>query len=241
MKDDVRMEVLANADELALRVADWLLALATAKEGAFAICLSGGATPERLYKHLAEAPFIDRFPWPRAHFFFGDERFVPRRDPLSNYAMVHSALFSRAPIPSQNVHAVPVEGSPQEAAAAYERDLKSFYGADVIDPARPLFDVTLLGLGTDGHIASLFPKAPALSERSRWVVAVEGARPEPRITLTYPALESCAQAAFLVSGEAKRAILGRLRGRDQSLPATHFSPAGALSIFADEAAAGGPA
>jgi 6-phosphogluconolactonase len=241
MKTNTRLEVLASADALANHVAEWLLTQALAKEGAFAICLSGGATPRRLYERLAEPPFRDRFPWARAHLFFGDERFAPHDDPRSNYGMVRSALLSRAPIPPQNVHAVPVEGRPADAAAAYERDLKSFYGAEVLDPARPLFDAVLLGLGEDGHIASLFPGTPALCERGRWAVAAEGARPEPRITLTYPALESSAQAAFLVSGEAKRAILGRLRGRDQSLPASHFSPDGALFIFADEAAAAGPA
>ena len=114
----------------------------------FAVCLSGGSTPQRLYELLAGPPYRDKFPWSRTHWFWGDERFVPHDDALSNYRMVREALLSRAPIPAINIHPIPTEGiSPEKAAAAYERELKSFYGAEHLDPARPLFDVNLLGLG----------------------------------------------------------------------------------------------
>ncbi len=234
-----KLEILANPDDLARRAVDWLLALALAKKDAFSACLSGGSTPKLLYERLAEAPYRDQFPWSRTHLFWGDERFVPHHDPLSNYRMVKDALLSRVPIPAANIHPIPTEGlRPREAAAAYERELKSHYGADQLDRARPLFDVTFLGLGTDGHTASLFPGTDVLGERGRWVAAVEGAKPEIRITLTYPPLESCNSAAFLVAGQEKRAILALLRSGDKTFPAGQLRTDGSLLIFADTAAAG---
>jgi 6-phosphogluconolactonase len=235
----VKLEILADPEALARRVADWLLAAANAKDGVFAIALSGGSTPRRLYEHLAEPTYRDRFPWSRTHWFWGDERFVPHNDALSNYRMVREALLSLAPIPTTNIHAIPTEGvSPEAAASAYERELKSFYRAERLDPARSLFDVTLLGLGPDGHTASLFPNTAVLAERDRWVAAVVGAKSEARITLTYPVLESSRNAAFLVVGEEKRAALARLRHGDDNLPAARLHPTGTLWIFGDAAAVG---
>ncbi|MEJ0095681.1 MAG: 6-phosphogluconolactonase [Methylocella sp.] len=234
-----RLEILPDAGALARRVADWLLAAAMAKDGVFSIALSGGSTPQRLYELLADVPYRDEFPWSRTHWFWGDERFVPHDDALSNYHMVREALLSRALIPAINIHPIPTtDMSPEAAASAYERELKSFYGAERLDPARPLFDVTLLGLGPDGHTASLFPGAPVLAERDRWVAAVVGTKPEARITLTYPALESSRCAAFLVAGAEKRAIFDRLRRGDDSLPAARLDPAGELWFFSDAAAVG---
>lgn len=234
-----RLEMLADPEALSHRVADWLLDVATTKDGAFAIALSGGSTPRRLYQLLAASPYCDKFPWSRTHWFWGDERFVSHDDTLSNYRMVREALLSRAPIPTMNIHPIPTEGTtPDEAASAYERELNFFYGAAHLDPARPLFDVTLLGLGPDGHTASLFPNTAVLVERDRWVAAVVGVKAEARITLTYPALESSRHAAFLVSGEAKRATLERLRRGDDSLPAARVHPTGTLWIFGDAAAVG---
>jgi 6-phosphogluconolactonase len=234
-----KLEILADADALARRVADWLLAGALAKPGVFAVALSGGATPRLLYGHLAKPPYRDAFPWGRAHWFWGDERFVPPDDSQSNYRMVRAALLSQAPIPEANIHPIPTAGmSPEAAASAYERELQSFYGSRHLDPARPLFDVVLLGLGPDGHTASLFPGASVLAERGKWAAAVADAKGETRITLTYPALESSRNAAFLVTGEEKRAILERFRRGDDGLPAARLRPTGALWLFADAAAAG---
>lgn len=233
------LEVLANPEIMARHVADWLLALALSKSDAFAVCLSGGNTPRRLYETLAERPYRDRLPWSRMHWFWGDERFVPHDDSRSNCGMVRQTLLSRTPVPAENIHAIPTEDlDPDAAAAAYEGTLKSFYGAERFDPARPLFDVNFLGLGQDGHTASLFPRSAALGERDMWVCAVTDADPEARITLTYPALESCRHAAFLVTGSEKRNILERLRCGDQSFPAAHLRPVGTFSVFADAAAAG---
>ncbi len=240
MSSDRRIiwETLADLEALAQRVASWLLSAAWAQPGAFTLALSGGATPRRLYEVLAAPPYRDTFPWPRVHLFWGDERFVPHDDAASNYRMVHEALLSRAPIPGANIHAIPTEGlTPDAAAAAYERELKSFYGSDSLDPARPIFDVVLLGLGPDGHTASLFPDSAVLGERRRWVAAVPDAKSEPRITLTYPALESSRRTAFLVAGREKRAILTRFRAGEDALPAARLRPAGTLLVFADAAAA----
>ncbi len=232
-------EIFADPQALAHHVADWLLALANAKTGRFALCLSGGSTPKRLYELLATAPYRDSFPWSRTHLFWGDERFVPHDDALSNYRMVREALLTHINIPATNIHAVPTEHTgPAAAAAAYEHDLKSFYGSDRLDPARPLFDVNLLGLGEDGHTASLFPGTTVLTEREHWAAPVIGAKAEARITLTYLALESATQVAFLVEGDGKRAILQRL-GREPDLPAARLHPTGRTTWFLDRAAVGG--
>lgn len=236
---NAKLEILTDPEALSQQVAGWLLKLATAKDGVFVIALSGGSTPQRLYELLGSPPYRDIFPWARAHWFWSDERFVPHDDALSNYRMAREALLLHAPIPAINIHPIPTEGvSPDTAASAYERELKNFYGAERLDPARPLFDVNLLGVGLDGHTASLFPGAAVLDERDRWVAAVVGAKPEARITLTYPALESSRQTAFMVVGEEKREIFNRLRRGDDSLPAAQLRPTGTLWMFADAAAEG---
>jgi len=229
-----------SAESLAQDVAEWISALAQASDRTFAICLSGGSTPQRLYERLAAPAVASRFPWNRAHWFWGDERFVPHDHPDSNYRMVREALLSRAPIPPDNIHAVPTEGlSPEEAAGAYEKTLKHFYGADTLAPDRPLFDVTLLGIGDDGHTASLFPGQPTLQETRRWTAAVVGAKAEARITLTYPALDSSRDVAFLATGAGKRNIVARARAGDPTLPAARVRPVGRLHWFMDRAAAPG--
>jgi 6-phosphogluconolactonase len=233
-----RLEVLADPEELARHVADWVLGTALGSERRFAVALSGGSTPRRLYELLSGPPYREAFPWPRTHWSWGDERFLPRNSPESNYRMVREALLARAPVPAANIHPVETEGlTPQQGALSYERELKAFYGAEMLSPDRPLFEITLLGLGPEGHIASLFPGTAILGERSRWVGAVIGTKPEPRITLTYPALESSRTIAFLVTGAAKRPVMERLLEADPDLPATHLHPRGTLHIFVDRAAA----
>ena len=219
-----------------------VVATATAKQSRFAVCLSGGSTPRRLYQELAAPPYRDAFPWDRVHWFWGDERFVPHGDPQSNYRMVDEAMLARVPVPPEQIHPIPTEGLGADAAAeAYERELQAFYGAEHLDPARPLFDVVLLGVGGDGHTASLFPGASALAERSRWVVAVARTDGNAGVTLTYPALESCAHLALIVTGADKRAILGRVRQGDSALPSARLAPQGDLWLFADVAAVEIPA
>jgi 6-phosphogluconolactonase len=231
------LRVFDDADALARGAAEYLIAQATGAR--FVLSLSGGSTPKRLYEKLAAADLRDRFSWARTQFVFGDERFVPHDDPASNARMVDEAMLSHVPVPPANVHRVPTVGvSPDEAAARYEAELKALYGADTLDPQRPLFDVMLLGVGDDGHTASLIPNEPALQERTHWVAAVAHGRPETRITLTYPALESSRQVVFLLQGEGKRAILDRILAGDDSVPAGRLRPVGEVFWFADRAAAG---
>lgn len=228
------MVVLPDKEAIGRAVADWFERALAANAGRIAICLTGGSTADILYPLLAERPL----PWDRLHLFWSDERFVPPDDPRSNAGIARRLLVDRVPIPSENVHPVPVSAaSAAEAAARYEDELRRFYGAGMLDPARPLFDVVLNGMGDDGHTASLFPGAPALDERQRWCVAAEPGKDPfvPRITLTYPALESCRASAFIVTDGGKAAMLRRVLARED-LPAARLKPRGALTWFVDEAA-----
>jgi 6-phosphogluconolactonase len=234
MTSQTRIEVAQDPEDLAHRAARWLANIAAGRQGRCAISLSGGSTPRRLYQLLAEPPYRDTMPWDRIHWFWGDERFVPPDHPDSNYRMVREALFSRAPVPVTNIASIPTGGDPAAAARDYERTLKRFYGADTLDPARPLFEIELLGLGPDGHTASLFPETKVLDERQRWAVEVIGAKAEDRITLTYPVLESSRHTAFLVAGVDKRDALSRVQSGDRELPAARLAPHGEVVWFVDK-------
>jgi 6-phosphogluconolactonase len=235
-----RIETLADTAALARHVAEWMTSAALAATGAFRVSLSGGSTPKALYTLLASDDFRGRFPWARVSWYWGDERFVPHDHPESNYRMGREAMLAKAPVPPENVHPVPTNGTPEEAASRYERTLQAAYGAAVLDRVRPLFDITLLGLGTDGHTASLLPNDPVLQERRRWVVAVSHRRPEVRITMTYPVIESSRQVAFLVAGKEKAAIFSAIRTGESQAPAARVNPIGELIWFVDMAAAGEP-
>ncbi len=232
---DIR--VLADAPALAAHVAGWMIGILQARPGPVTVALSGGSTPKLLYQALAAPPFVQRVPWERVHWFWGDERFVPHSDERSNYRMTMEAMLRKAGAPPGNIHPIPTEDvTPEEAAARYQAMLQAYYGGRVLDPARPLFDIVLLGLGTNGHTASLFPDTPVLNERTGWAAAVTPAGEPTRITLTYPALESCRYAAFLVAGADKRDVLARVRAGALDLPAAHYHPTGELHWFADQAA-----
>lgn len=232
--------VADDAAGLAREAAEWLAGVLMAKAGPSAVCLSGGSTPRLLYELLARAPLVGRVPWDRVHWFWGDERFVPPGDARSNYRMAMDAMLGHVPAPRGMVHGVPTVGvTPAEAALRYAAELQGFYGASVLDAERPLFDVVLLGLGTNGHTASLFPGEAVLGERVAWAAAATPAGEATRITLTYPVLESCRHAAFLVVGADKRAVMARVRAGGSGLPAEAYRPVGALHWFADRAAAGG--
>jgi 6-phosphogluconolactonase len=234
------MKILPDPSALARCTAEWMTAAALAAQGPFRVSLSGGSTPKALYGLLASDAFRGRFPWPRVHWYWGDDRFIPHDHPESNYRMARDAMLSTAPVPPENIHPMPTDGTPEDAAERYERVLQKAYGASVrtLDPERPLFDITLLGLGADGHTASLLPGEPALEERKRWVAVVPHGRPEVRITLTYPVIESSRQVAFLVAGPEKAKILGQIRGGGSRVPAARLRPLGKLIWFVDRAAAG---
>lgn len=230
------LEVLPDLDALVARAADLMTSIARSKPRV-AIALSGGSTPRPLYRLLATPPRLEAFPWSQVHWFWGDERFVPSDDPASNYRMTREAMLARAPVPADHVHPMPTVGlSPEAAAAAYERTLKDFYGSDTLEPGRPLFDLNLLGLGTNGHTASLFPGMPVLEERRRWVGTMHDPEAGTRLTLTYPALESSRETVFLVAGADKNAVLHKVLDGDQSQPAARLRPHGTLRFLADRAA-----
>jgi 6-phosphogluconolactonase len=212
---------VSGSAALAKMAAERILARIAANSDRVAICLTGGSSPKQLYQLLATEPYRSRIPWPRVHWFIGDERFVPVEDPLSNMAMARKNFLDEC-APRANIHPIPIDAaSPDESAQRYQDELKSFHGADRLDSAKPLFDLVLLGVGPDGHTASLFPGDPAVDEMERWVVSVAKAHVEPfvpRVTLTLPALASCREMLFEVSGAEKRPILTRVLG-GENLPA----------------------
>src|SRR5499427_2123478 len=152
-----RVEIFPDPATLAHHVAEWMTAAALEAKDTFRVSLSGGSTPKTLFGLLASNEFRGRFPWQRVSWYWGDERFVPYDHPESNFRMTREAMLGKAPVPPENIHPIPTDGTPEDAARRYELTLQDAYGAAVLDPRRPLFDVTLLGLGPDGHTASLLP------------------------------------------------------------------------------------
>ncbi|SDT47263.1 6-phosphogluconolactonase [Bradyrhizobium canariense] len=232
--------VIAVSDPAALAkaAADRITARIVANGGRVAICMSGGSSPKQLFELLATDTYRSRIPWDRVHWFIGDERFVPADNPLNNMRMARQAFLDKC-APPANVHPILTDtADAEEAARRYESELKSFYGADRLDSTRPLFDVVLLGVGPDGHTASLFPEYPAVEETQRWVIEVPKAHVEPfvpRVTLTLPTLASCREMMFEASGAGKRAILTRvLDGED--MPATRARSQGETVWLLDKAA-----
>jgi 6-phosphogluconolactonase len=236
----VNTEVIEVSDAVALAkaAAERVMARIAANGGRVAICLTGGSSPKQLYQLLATDAFRSRIPWDRVHWFIGDERFVPADDPLNNMGMARQIFLDRW-APASNIHPIPTDtADPDQAARRYENELQAFYGAARLDPARPLFDVVLMGVGPDGHTASLFPDYPAIEETGRWVVGVPQAHVEPfvpRVTLTLPALNSCREMLFEVAGSDKRAILTRVLG-GENLPANRVHSTGETIWLVDTAA-----
>jgi 6-phosphogluconolactonase len=236
--------VLPDAEAVAREAAERLIVACNEAGGAegsapIAICLSGGSTPKRLYALLAGPDFAARVPWTRIHWFFGDDRVVPWDDARSNVRMVREAFGHGSQIPPTHLHFIPSDQGAEAGARAYERTLLEHYGADGLDPARPLFDLVLLGLGEDGHTASLFPGKPAAEETRTLVAPVPEAGLEPfvpRISLTLPALMSARHVLFLVTGPGKRAPLARLAA-GEDLPAGRVKGP-QVAWLLDEAAAG---
>ena len=235
---DHDVTTLPDPEALARFAADWLTEQALAAPGRFAIALSGGSTPKRLFEILAEPAFAARFPWARTHLFWGDERFVPKDHPDSNFRMTKLALLDHVPVPPGQVHPMPTSGDPDAAARDYQATLQAYYGAESLDMTRPMFDVMLLGLGENGHTASLFPGTPALDETLRWVVPVTAGVPQTRLTLTYPVLACSSRVVFLVAGKGKAEVLKAVLAGDRTQPAARVSAAGEVLWFTDDAAQG---
>jgi len=237
--------VVADQAALAQEAAKRVVAIAEeagARCGRFTVALAGGSTPKRLYSLLADEPYCTRLPWRETHLFWGDERAVPPEHPDSNFGMARATLLSRVPIPANQVHRMQAERVDLDAAAnEYEAEIARTFAAQPLDEP-PAFDLVLLGLGTDGHTASLFPYTPALRETKRWVAP--NYIPElkaNRLTLTIPILNRAAMILFLVSGiEKAMALQAVIEGpRDpEQLPAQLIRPvAGRLAWLVDQAAA----
>ena len=207
------------------------------RRGQARVVLAGGETPRALYRRLAE--YREGLPWANVWWFFGDERWVPKNDPLSNFAMVEQALFSKAPIPRAQIVAVPTDAAnPAAGARTYEAALR----AHVPGVDWPEFDLVVMGLGADGHTASLFPGDPALGEGAAWVTTTRAGRPVPdRVTLTVPVFTRARSMLFLVTGAAKAdALAATLTGlRDPTRwPAQAVIPASGRCLWlVDHAAA----
>ena len=232
--------IVPDAPALARRAAQRFTDLAGQAlelRGRFIAALSGGSTPGALYRLLAAEPYRSQISWEQVHLFWADERCVPPGDPGSNYRLAYENLIARTPIPPENVHRVRGELEPRLAAQAYDRELQDFF----FGPP-PRFDLVLLGLGSDGHTASLFPGSDALEETERLAVAVTAFyddRPARRVTLTLPALNAARHLLFLVSGGEKAEIVHTvLDDATAHLPAQRVCPiAGELTWLLDAAAA----
>lgn len=231
MRGEIRK--FGTLDELSLAAAEDIASLirdTVTEQGRFALALSGGNTPRTLHRLLAER-YREDIPWNAVHIFFGDERYVPHDDKQSNYLMAKETLLDLVPIPAENIHPVPT-GLPEyrKSADAYETELKKFFADD-----KQSFDLLLLGMGKEGHTASLFPHLKALDEKERWTAAVEvPAVPAKRITVTYPVLNRSSAVYFLISGEDKQDALEKVfdDASDFHLyPARGISPAAGRLVW----------
>lgn len=238
------LEVVADGEALARKAAGYVTRIAgeaIAARGQFSIGLPGGSTPRALFKRLASPAWASRIDWARVHVFWGDERCVPPDHAESNYRLARETLLDRVPLPPEHSHRIAGELAPAEAARRYEAELRAFFAGGEPATPQPRFDLLLLGMGEDGHTASLFPGTAALREMARWTVENYVPRLDSwRVTLTIPAINAAAHALFLVSGAAKaetlRAVLHGPR-QPEIYPAQLIRPqAGRLLWLVDRAA-----
>jgi 6-phosphogluconolactonase len=235
--------VCSDTEKLNRRTAEQFVRLATESvtaTGRFTVALSGGSTPRALYPLLASETFLPLVPWAKVYFFWGDERCVPPDHPESNYGMARMMMLEKVPVPKENVYRMPTEkGNARTVAAEYEKILRAFFGFN--EGQQPRFDLILLGMGEDGHTASLFPGTAALKERGTVTANNIQRLGTDRITLTIPAINQAAHIVFLVSGSSKAAVLKEvLEGQDQParLPSQSIQPVeGELLFLVDRAAA----
>lgn len=238
------LHVHADFDTLALAATEFITRTARQAirtRGQFALVLAGGQTPGPIYDLLTQPPHSGHVDWSRTHLFWGDERLVPPDDPESNYALAHQRLIADVPLPDENAHRIPGELPPAESVRFYTDELAQFAQGQ---RAWPRFDLVLLGMGSDGHTASLFPGQPTRDETNRPVIAVTAdydGRPAGRITLTPLAFNAARNVAFIIQGASKaEAFAEVIRGAPDPnrWPAQRIQPFdGAVTWFADQAAA----
>lgn len=233
--------IVQDAEGLALMGAEIFLESAIESvrtRGRFLAALSGGSTPRAMHRRLAHAPYASAIPWDRTHLFWVDERMVSYDDPASNYGAARLDLLDRIPIPGDHVHAMRVSEELGNAARLYEQEMRDVLTGPGVEV--PAFDFISLGLGPDGHTASLFPGQPSLEVQDRWIVPVKGGNPDIfRLTMTYAILNCGRHILFLAMGEEKAGAVRRvILERDAALPAQRVEPAGGkITWLVDKAAA----
>jgi 6-phosphogluconolactonase len=241
-----QIRICEDADELSIAVAEAFVARAgeaIARTGRFTVALAGGSTPKRLYQLLADPPYRDRIDWSKLECFWNDERAVPPDHPDSNFRLAWEPWLSRVPVAEARIHRMPGEAADADQAALdYQQQIADALGV-VADGPPPAFDLMLLGIGEDGHTASLFPNTAALDETSRWVVANSvPQRQMYRLTMTLPLLNRARHVIFLVTGASKAAVVREILAGPadpRRLPAQAVQPtAGQLLWLLDREAAG---
>jgi 6-phosphogluconolactonase len=206
--------------------------------GRFVVAISGGSTPRGMHRLLGKEPFLSDIQWDKTDVFWVDERFVPVNDKASNYGTAKKDFLNRVPIPDGTIHPMPVASSPEVGALLYQQELMNYFEPEGDEFS--LFDLISLGIGTDGHTASLFPGQSSLNEREKWVLSVKGGKPNTiRLTMTYPVLNSGRQIVFLASGKEKAGIVKKaLQANKSRLPAQLIQPVkGTLLWLLDREAA----
>jgi len=217
----MNVQIYPDLETVSKKAADMFLEMSEkyiAAKGRFAVALSGGSTPKRFYELLGTEPYIRSIGWRHIHFFWADERCVPPEHQDSNFRLAFDAFLSKVPLPEKNIHRIKGEEEPQKEAREYERDIRRFFS----EADYPVFDLITLGIGEDGHTASLFPGSQILKEEEHLADFVaEKAQSHSRITLTLPALNHAENILVLVSGENKAIVVKKVvEERDPSLPAS---------------------
>jgi len=228
----MKIQRYPDLETLSRAAADMFLQMAgkyIAAKGRFAVALSGGNTPRRLYELLGTEPYILSIDWNLIHFFWADERCVSHDHPDSNYRLAFDAFLSKSRVPAENIHRINGEEEPEKEAAEYERDIRRFFG----EREFPVFDLIILGIGEDGHTASLFPKSKILYEENHLAGFVdEKGIKHPRITLTLPVLNRAENVLVLASGKSKASVVRKvIDEKDPALPASLLSHGEGTLVF----------
>ena len=241
-KSNGKIEVLPDLEALSLRAASTFVSasknsIATRKR--FGVAISGGSTPRRLYMLLGSDAYHHQVDWQHVHLFWADERCVPKEDEASNFRAAYDPLLSKVALPDKNIHRIKGEEVPDKAARDYEEEIRNFFG----ESEKPRFDLIILGMGEDGHTASLFPGSKSLEEKVRLAIPVYLAEPKKnRITLTLPVLNNADQILFLVAGRSKATVLSEVlgdEGKKEGFPAGMIRPTDGNTIWLiDQEAAG---
>ncbi len=241
MKNEKRILIESGADNIAKKGAQIFYQVASKsfnKRGRFVVAISGGSTPRDLHRTLSKEPFRSNIPWENTDIFWVDERCVQENDPASNYGAAREDFLERVPIPISQIHPMPGKSSPEHGALLYHQELETYFQPEKDE--FPVFDLIFLGIGTDGHTASLFPKQGALKEKRKWIVAVKGGNPNvSRLTMTYPLLNRAERIVFIASGREKAPIIKAVFEDTKSrLPARMITPlTGNLTWLLDQEAA----